>query len=107
MKTRPFPLTTCTQAPSLTADPLLLHRIDARQLADNRSVHVAGAIEQRQCAPGLCQGLPTCGDHHCQGHPVNEVKPEERDGPLLLKVLLAYAATLAAVGWAAWQWLSR
>lgn len=91
---------------SLTADPLRLHRVDASQLQTPvRIVH--GDVEQRQCRPGMCQGLPTCNDHNCEGHPANDVRPEERDGPLLRKVLLAYGATLALCGWATWQWLSR
>jgi hypothetical protein len=105
---------------SLTADPLLLnterlHRVDASQLTE-APVHVVhGAVEQRQCRPGLCEGLRTCNDRHCQGHPCNDpqdqdVPESERDGPLLLKVLAGYALFLLACGWSAWQliqWLSR
>lgn len=96
-----------SQPESLTGDPLLLHRIDGQQLTDNRAVQVPGAIEQRQCAPGMCQGLPTCNDHACQGHPCNDVPTSERDGPLLAKVLLVYTGALTLCGLAAWQWLSR
>lgn len=71
------------------------------------SAQVHGRIEQRQCAPGLCQGLHTCRDHHCEGHPANEVRPQERDGPLTARVLVGYFATLAVCGFAAWQWLTR
>lgn len=53
---------------SLTPDQYLLHRIDASQLADAPLRVVPGHIEQRQCAPAMCQGLPTCNDHACQGH---------------------------------------
>jgi hypothetical protein len=62
---------------SLTADPLLLnterlHRVDASQLTE-APVHVVhGAVEQRQCRPGLCEGLRTCKDRQCQGHPCND-----------------------------------
>lgn len=94
------------QCASLTPEPLLLHRVDASQLQTPVRI-VPGPVEQRQCRPGMCEGLPTCGDHACPGHPGNDVRPEERDGPLLRKVLLAYGATLALCGWATWQWLSR
>jgi|GEM_PF-4373558 hypothetical protein len=31
-----------------------------------------GASAQRtSCAPGLCEGLPTCGDRQCHGHPLH------------------------------------
>lgn len=96
-----------TSGQSLTGDPLLLHRIDAHQLTTAPLAQVPGRIEQRQCAPGLCQGLPTCSDVHCEGHPANEVRPEERDGPLTARVVLVYFATLALCGLAAWQWLTR
>ena len=73
------------QRASLTPEPLLLaterlHRVDASQLQTPVRI-VNGPVEQRQCRPGMCEGLPTCGDHACQGHPGNEVRPEERDGP--------------------------
>lgn len=91
---------------SLTPEPLLLHRVDASQLQTPvRIVH--GDVEQRQCRPGMCQGLPTCNYHNCEGHPANDVRPEERDGPMTLKVLAGYAAVLALCAWSTWQWLSR
>lgn len=91
---------------SLTPEPLLLHRVDANQMqAPLRIVH--GDVEQRPCRPGMCQGLPTCNDHSCEGHPANDVHPEERDGPMTLKVLAGYAAVLALCAWSTWQWLSR
>lgn len=90
----------------LTADPLRLHRVDASQMqAPLHIVH--GDVEQRQCRPGMCQGLPTCNDHNCEGHPANDVHPEERAGPMTLKVLAGYAAVLALCAWSTWQWLSR
>lgn len=81
---------------SLTPDQYLLHRIDASKLADNRAVQVTGRIEQRQCAPGLCQGLRTCNDIHCEGHPVNEVQPHERNAKATRRFWLAYLACVAA-----------
>jgi hypothetical protein len=65
-------------------------------------VHVHhGAVEQRtQCRPGVCEGLHTCDDRACQGHPDNEVTEDERDATLTRWVLAIYAAILAA-GWAA------
>lgn len=96
-----------SQRDSLTGDPLLLHRIDAQQLTTAPLAEVHGRIQQRQCSPGMCQGLPTCNDHACQGHPCNDVPTSERDGPLLAKVLLAYTGALTLCGLAAWQWLSR
>ena len=89
---------------SLTPDPFLLrtglHRVDASQLAE-APVHVHhGAVEQRPCAPGCCQGLPTCSHLQCQGHPANEVTEDERDATLTRWVLAIYGAILAA-GWAA------
>ena len=90
---------------SLTPDPFLLrtglHRVDASQLAE-APVHVHhGAVEQRtQCRPGVCEGLHTCADHACQGHPDNEVAEDERDATLTRWVLAIYGAILVA-GWAA------
>lgn len=93
---------------SLTPDPLLLnterlHRVDTSQLQ-----HGSGA-SGGYCRTdlGQCHGHPDCADHNCQGHPCNDEQPEERDGPLLGKVVLGYAAILAACAWATWQWLSR
>lgn len=28
-----------------------------------------GCAARRNCAPGLCEGLSTCADQHCPGHP--------------------------------------
>lgn len=94
------------QCASLTPEPLLLHRVDASQLQTPvRIVH--GPVEQRQCRPGLCQGLPTCKDVHCEGHPANDVRADERDAPMTRKVLAGYAAVLALCALCTWQWLSR
>lgn len=89
---------------SLTPEPLLLHRVDASQLADDRAVHVAGAVEQRrQCRPGLCEGLSTCNDHACQGHQESEVPEGERDGRAFLRFWAGYLLVLAvSVAGAAW-----
>jgi hypothetical protein len=93
---------------SLTPDPLLLrtglHRVDASQLTSAPLHEAHGAVEQRPCAPGTCQGLPTCSHLQCQGHPANQVTEDERDATLTRRVWAFYAATLAACGWAAWPW---
>ena len=81
---------------SLTPEPLLLHRVDASQLQAPVRV-VTGRVEQRQCAPGVCQGLRTCSDVHCEGHPVNEVQPHERNAQATRRFWLTYLAGLAAV----------
>lgn len=82
---------------SLTGDPLLLHRIDAALLTDNRAVQVAGDVEQRQqCAPGLCQGLHTCRDHHCEGHPANDPTEADRDPVALRWFLVGYCTFIGA-----------
>lgn len=57
---------------------------------------VTGRVEQRQCAPGMCQGLRTCSDVHCEGHPVNEVQPHERNAKATRRFWLTYIAGLAA-----------
>ena len=71
------------QCASLTPEPLLLHRVDASQLQTPVRI-VNGPVEQRQCRPGMCQGLPTCGDHACQGHPgtaTRSVRPADEPSP--------------------------
>lgn len=76
---------------SLTHEHLLLHRVDASQLqAPLRIVH--GPIEQRRCRPGMCDGLATCTDFCCEGHPANDVQPHERDASTTRRFWLAYAA---------------
>lgn len=106
-----------TATPSMTPEPLLLnterlHRVDASQLPHGTGV----SLGHCRTDMGICMGHPECADHHCQGHPCNDVDdgfdvPEsERDGPLLLKVLAGYALFLLGCGWSAWQliqWLSR
>ena len=85
------------ERPSLTAEPLLLHRIDASQLTD-APVHVElGAVEQRQCRPGMCQGLHTCSDHACQGHPgtTKAVRPADEPSP----PERAPGASTSFIGW--------
>ena len=100
---------------SLTADPLLLnterlHRVDASQLPAGTGV----SLGHCRTDMGICMGHPECADRQCQGHPCNDdgfdIPESERDGPLLLKVLIGYALFLLACGWSAWQliqWLSR
>lgn len=102
---------------SLTPEPLLLlHRVDASQLADNHAVQVAGAIEQRrQCRPGMCQGLPSCSDHACQANhgTTKAVRPADQPSPperapgtstsfigwvVVLLVFCVLAATVAVMG---------
>lgn len=79
---------------SLTQDPLLLHRVDASQM--QAPVHIVhGHVEQRQCRPGMCQGLPTCQDVHCEGHPCNDVTDDERDPVALRWFLAGYLAFIA------------
>lgn len=99
------PLNTRRRAESMAGDPHLM-RVDTSHMAAPVRM-VGGNVEQLRTAcdghTGVCQGLPDCSRHGCQGHPINEVRPEERDGPLLLKVLIAYAAVLALVVWGAWH----
>lgn len=85
-----------SQRESLTGDPLLLHRIDAQQLTTARLAEVQGRIEQRQCAPGMCQGLPDCRDLHCEGHPINDPTPAQRDPVSLRWFLVGYGSFIAA-----------
>lgn len=86
-----------TSGQSLTGDPLLLHRIDAAHLTDNRAVQVAGDVEQRQqCAPGLCQGLAGCRDVFCEGHPANAPTEADRDPVALRWFLVGYCTFIGA-----------
>ena len=85
-----------------------LRRVDASQLPPGAGV----CLGHCRTDMGICMGHPECADRSCQGHPCNDpdgfdVPESERDGPLLLKVVLAYGATLALCAWATWQWLSR
>lgn len=73
-----------------------LHRVDTRQLPDDSAAMFAGRPEQR-CGQGVCRGLPTCTDTHCEGHPANAVTEDERDARLTRWVWGAYAATVAAL----------
>ena len=56
---------------------------------------VPGHAEQSQCRPGYCEGLPTCKDVHCEGHPVNRVTEDERDSRALRWLVIAYVAFIA------------
>lgn len=88
-------------------DPLLLHRVDASQLT-TAPVHVVhGEVEQRQCRPGKCEGLHTCSDHHCEGHPCNDPAPQDRDPQLLRIVATVYLVIFGLCAAAGWQWLTR
>ena len=75
--------------------PHSVSRIDTLDLQSPVRV-VPGSFEQRQCAPGVCQGLPTCSDVHCEGHPVNEAQPHERNAQATRRFWLTYIAGLAA-----------
>ena len=92
--------------------PHSVSRIDTLDLQSPVRV-VPGSFEQRQCAPGVCQGLPTCSDVHCEGHPNNAVRDDERDPRAVRWFLVGYgsfiAACLLAIVFAEplYQWLSR
>lgn len=85
-----------TSGQSLTGDPLLLHRIDAHQLTTAPLAEVPGRIEQRQCAPGLCQGLAGCRDVFCEGHPANAPTEADRDPVALRWFLVGYCTFIGA-----------
>lgn len=64
--------------------PHSVSRIDTLDLQSPVRV-VPGRVEQRQCSPGMCQSLPTCNDHACQGHPGTNtiaVRPPDEPSPL-------------------------
>lgn len=64
--------------------PHSVSRIDTLGLESPVRI-VPGSFEQRQCAPGVCQGLPTCSDEHCEGHPgtaSRPVRPPDEPSPL-------------------------
>lgn len=70
---------------SLTPDPLLLHRVDARQLPDGRTVQVAGHVEQRPATTASAAPLrsikpPRAGcTHDCsQGRACTCAKPHTK-----------------------------
>ena len=75
--------------------PHSVSRIDTLDLQSPVRV-VPGSFEQRQCAPGMCQGLPTCSDVHCEGHPINEPTPAQRDPVSLRWFLVGYGSFIAA-----------
>ena len=87
-----FPDTTRSTLPRTHAS---VHRIDTDGLRAPISM-APGHVEQRQCRPGYCEGLPTCKDVHCEGHPVNEVQPHERNAQATRRFWLTYIAGLAA-----------
>lgn len=92
--------------------PHSVSRIDTLDLQSPVRI-VPGSFEQRQCAPGVCQGLPTCSDAHCEGHPHNAVRDDERDPRAVRWFLVGYSlfmgACLLAIVFAEplYQWLSR
>jgi len=104
--------------PPLTDDRFLL-RPDS--LPTHR-VHLVQAIKPAHaCTPLSCMGDPACPDHHCEGHPRNAARADERctctpetkcaqhqhQGALFTKVTLGYGVVLFLAALATWQWLSR
>ena len=82
--------------PPLTDDRFLLR---ADSLPTHR-VHLVQATKPAHaCTGSMCMGDPACPDHHCQGHPVNEVTEDERDARLARWVWGAYAALLVLAVW--------
>lgn len=62
--------------------------------------HVPGPTQARhsftRCRPGLCEGLPTCSDHHCEGHPCNAPTEADRDPVALRWFLVGYCTFIGA-----------
>jgi hypothetical protein len=121
-QSRPTPCTSCTPDPYLlnTAQPVsegtasaqriereygrqfrpMPTSVPAMQLQETeqqRLRRVLAIKPAHACTGGMCMGDAACPDHHCQGHPRNAVREDERDARLARWVWGVYAALAIGV----------
>lgn len=60
------------------------------------SNHFTPGATTRPCGPGECRGNASCQDVYCEGHPVNQVQPHERDPLAMRWFWITYTAGLLA-----------
>jgi hypothetical protein len=74
--------------------PTTMPVLELEETERQRVRRVLAVKPAHACKPAMCLGDPACPDHHCEGHPVNAVRQDERDTRLTRWVLGSYAAAL-------------